>query len=70
MRMSFDGYGCCDLKEYRLLNDELSAVLEREWNQSSCDMAKLWPAMKEVVARNKDQLWQKALLEYGLDKEN
>lgn len=70
MRMSFDGYGCCECNDYRLLSSELSTVLDSQWQQSTCDMSKIWPAMKAVVALNKDQLWKKALLEYGLDKEN
>lgn len=64
-RISFDGYGCCTLKQIRYLSSELSNQFIREVAKENLDQIELTQIVKEIVRINQDQLWSEALYNYG-----
>jgi len=66
-RISFDGYGCCDLGQntnqlnYESSNKFLQVIKEEKLNQK--DLTKL---VKELIDSNVEYIWLDALEEYGL----
>ena len=66
-RISFDGYGCCNIMETKnLLNSELSKKFIEEISKDELDQKKLTPLIKEIIKINHEYIWADALEEYNL----
>lgn len=66
-RISFDGYGCCELTEKtNLLDLELSTKFLEEIKKDDLSQEKLTPIVLEIIRINKEYIWTDALLEYNL----
>ena len=66
-RISFDGYGCCDLfDKSNHLNPELSKQFLNEMTKDELNQATLTTLVKEIIEINKENLWTDALEEYKL----
>lgn len=66
-RISFDGYGCCDLIDNRnLLDSEKSKQFIAELTKDELDQAKLTTLVKEIIKINREYIWTDALEEYNL----
>jgi hypothetical protein len=66
-RISFDGYGCCDITDTKnLLDFELSKKFLEEINKDKLDQNKLTPLIKEIIKINQEHIWTDALEEYNL----
>lgn len=67
VRISFDGYGCCHLRENVTPMDTLeSAQFKDILNAPSIDQPALHEIVKRTVHINKALLWEDALKEYSL----
>lgn len=66
-RISFDGYGCCNIDnnavclDYKLSNDFLVEINKEDLNQEKIALIVL-----ELIRLNKDNIWTEALEEYNL----
>jgi len=66
-RISFDGYGCCNLEQstnylnYKSSKKFLALINEDELNQKELTIL-----VKEIIKVNVDNIWLDALEEYGL----
>lgn len=71
-RISFDGYGCCNLTDNNnLLDFEKSKQLIAELTKDELDQENLTPLVKELIKINQDYIWTDALEEYNLiDKQD
>jgi len=66
-RISFDGYGCCNIADTKnLLNFELSKKFIEEIKKDKLDQGKLTPLVKEIIKLNQEYIWTDALEEYNL----
>jgi hypothetical protein len=66
-RISFDGYGCCDIADKaNSLNSEMSKKFIEEIKKEKLDQAKLTPLVKEIIKINQEYIWTDALEEYNL----
>lgn len=66
-RISFDGYGCCNLTDNQnLLNRELSREFIEEIKKQELDQEKLMLLVKEIIKISKENIWTDALEEYDL----
>ena len=66
-RISFDGYGCCNLKDtVTYLNPELSKKFIIEIAKDELNQEKLTTIVKEIIKINKEHIWADALEEYNL----
>lgn len=66
-RISFDGYGCCDLLERaEPLTEDNSRIFKNILQNNINDEATLFAIIKETITRNKKLLWLDALEEYSL----
>ena len=66
-RISFDGYGCCDMRDKaRSLNSDMSKMFIEEMKNDELDQKKLAILIKEIIKINQDNIWPDALEEYGL----
>ena len=66
-RISFDGYGCCDLSDNaNSLNSEMSKMFIDEMKNDELDQKKLTTLIKESINVNQDYIWPDALEEYNL----
>ena len=70
-RISFDGYGCCNIIGTKnLLDAELSKMFIEEISKEELNQNKLTYLVKEIIKINQDYIWTDALKEYNLiDKE-
>lgn len=67
VRMSFDGYGCCNLKEGVIPMDADSSALFKSFiNEPNIDQVKLNDIIRATIRNNRDLLWEDALKEYNL----
>ena len=67
VRISFDGYGCCNLDNNGLslnLNDSAEFIAEMENENLSQEI--ISRLVKEIIKLNKDHIWMDAIQEYGL----
>ena len=67
VRISFDGYGCCNLDENGLslnLNDSVEFIMEME--NDNLNQENISRLVKEIIKVNKDHIWMDAIQEYGL----
>ena len=66
-RISFDGYGCCDLQDKtKILNIELSKEFLIEIDKDVLEQEKMIILVKEIIKINKEEIWIDALIEYDL----
>ncbi|MDT3367573.1 MAG: hypothetical protein LIR40_02875 [Bacteroidota bacterium] len=72
VRISFDGYGCCNLGDNAIpLNKEDSAIFKKILqnqmvNQSIMDQHTIEKTIKKVISLNESLIWADALEEYQL----
>ena len=66
-RISFDGYGCCNLDETgERLSVRDSRVFLKEMAKEEFNQETVCGLVKKIIRMNKDLIWNDALLEYGL----
>lgn len=66
-RISFDGYGCCNITDTKnLLNFELSKKFIEEIKKDEIDQEKLTLLVKEIIKINQEYIWTDALEAYNL----
>ncbi|MDY0089390.1 MAG: hypothetical protein RBR78_03390 [Flavobacteriaceae bacterium] len=69
-RISFDGYGCCDIDNAEYLDEQQSKDFIDEIVRDNLDQEKITKLVLELIRLNKDKIWKDALKEYNLiDKE-
>lgn len=67
LRISFDGYGCCNLADNgNTLDFEKSKCFIEEVTKDEIDQEKLTPLIKEIIKINKEHIWNDALDKYNL----
>ena len=66
-RISFDGYGCCNLDgTTESLNVRDSKVFLTEMVEEELNQETIRELVKKIIRMNKDQIWNDALQDYGL----
>ncbi|RAR46201.1 hypothetical protein [Flavobacterium lacus] len=66
-RISFDGYGCCNLdSNVKCLDEKLSKDFIEQINKDNFDQEKITKIVLELIQLNKDNIWTDALEEYNL----
>jgi hypothetical protein len=71
IRISFDGYGCCNLeKEIELLNEEDSGLFIKEMKKESLNQKAITTLVKKSIEINKKHIWIDALEKYELIEKN
>jgi hypothetical protein len=66
-RISFDGYGCCNLDDNaKYLDEHLSKEFIEQMTKNNIDQEKLNSIVLELIRLNKDKIWTDALNEYNL----
>ena len=66
-RISFDGYGCCNLdNNAKCLDDQLSNEFIEQLGKDELDQEKITKIVLELIRLNKDNIWTDALEEYNL----
>lgn len=66
-RISFDGYGCCNLdNNAKCLDDKSSKAFIDEIGKDNLDQEKITKIVLELIELNKDKIWTDALEEYNL----
>jgi hypothetical protein len=66
-RISFDGYGCCNLdNNVKCLDEQLSKDFIEQINKDNFDQEKITKIVLELIQLNKDNIWTDALEEYNL----
>lgn len=64
-RISFDGYGCCNLDNIsKNLDNDLSKEFVNEINKENIDQVKITKIVLELISLNIDYIWNDALEEY------
>ncbi|WP_159025548.1 hypothetical protein [Aquimarina sp. Aq78] len=67
VRISFDGYGCCNLDEKaEFLNKKESALLIEELNKEHLNQEAITALVKKAIKINKEHIWNDALEKYEL----
>jgi hypothetical protein len=67
IRISFDGYGCCELENSaKCINDQLSKNFRIEIQKDNLDQERLINIVSELIRLNKDNIWKDALDDYNL----
>lgn len=71
IRISFDGYGCCNLdKKAESLNKEESALFIEELNKDILNQEAITVLVKKAIEINEERIWNNALQEYELIEKN
>jgi len=65
VRVSFDGYGCCDAPEIGRMSMDASTALLAQVSEGSLD-ATAADRLRTYFRQNRDVLWSDALEEHGL----
>jgi hypothetical protein len=66
-RISFDGYGCCNLdNNSKYLDNQLSQEFIDEIDKDNLDQEKIMKVVLELIRLNKENIWTDALEEYKL----
>lgn len=69
-RISFDGYGCCNLeKDTNHLNHEDSQKFIEEIEKEKLEQETITLLVKKVIKINKEYIWSDAIKQYGLIEE-
>ena len=66
-RISFDGYGCCNIdNNAKCLDDQLSKEFIDEIEKDNLDQEKIKKVVLELIRLNRENIWIDALDEYKL----
>lgn len=66
-RISFDGYGCCNLhKNTMCLDSKSSKAFVDEISKDNLEQQKIKKLVLELIQLNKDHIWKDALDEFNL----
>ena len=66
-RISFDGYGCCNLTDDAIPMDEIDSRAFKQIIETGLfDQSLLTTIVKKTILRNKELIWEDALKEYDL----
>lgn len=66
-RISFDGYGCCDLDDFSTpMSKEDSQLFIDTYKRKDLDQVVMTLLIKKTIKNNKEHIWQDALKEYSL----
>ena len=66
-RISFDGYGCCDVNNNaKCLDDRLSKDFIDEIRKDKIDQEKITKIVLELIRKNQNSIWTDALEKYQL----
>lgn len=66
-RISFDGFGCCELKKTAIyLGEEESNQFLKEIEKELLDQKAINILVRKLIEINQTEIWTDALLEYGL----
>jgi hypothetical protein len=65
-RISFDGYGCCNIDNAKCLDEQASKDFINEIGRDNLNQEKITKYVLELVRLNKDNIWKDALEEYNL----
>ena len=67
VRISFDGYGCCNLgPKVEPLSREESALFVEELSKDSLDQEVITGLVKKAIKINEERIWNDALKKYDL----
>ena len=67
IRISFDGYGCCQLKDNAIPMDEEDSIFFKEMIKNGIsDKLKFSKIVKKSLYTNKELIWEDALSKYKL----
>jgi hypothetical protein len=67
VRISFDGYGCCNLdKKAESLNKVESALFIEELNKENLNQEAITALVKKAIEINEEHIWNDALQKYEL----
>ncbi len=68
-RISFDGYGCCELdNNAKCLDEKSSKTFIYEIDKNDLDQEKITKIILKLIQVNKDKIWTDALEKYNLIK--
>lgn len=68
IRVSFDGYGCCDLEDVSApLTKESSHLLKRIVQEGLIEQDSLSKIVREAIRLNIEHIWKDAITEYQLN---
>ena len=66
-RISFDGYGCCNLSDQAIPMNEVDSRAFKEIIEAQLsDQSRLTTIVKKTILSNRKLIWEDALNEYGL----
>lgn len=65
-RISFDGYGCCNIENAKHLDEQLSKDFVNEVTRDNLDQERITKLVLELVRLNEAKIWNDALEEYKL----
>ena len=66
-RISFDGYGCCDLIDQAIPMNVIDSRNFKEMLEGQLlDQSRLAMIVKKTILNNRKLIWEEALTEYGL----
>lgn len=66
-RISFDGYGCCELKQIKYkLDKEDSKRFINLMNKEELDQKEVEVLVKKIIKISQEEIWNEALEEYKL----
>ena len=65
-RISFDGYGCCELKKAIPMNEIDSNAFKKIMKTQLVDQLMLTEIVNRTIFNNKEFIWQDALTKYDL----
>lgn len=67
VRISFDGYGCCDLGELaRPLDIAESKAFKEMMNAQALDQDRMVEIVRKAIRINQELVWEDAIDKYGL----
>lgn len=66
IRISFDGYGCCNVTDATPMEPEDAKAFKAMMKTQILDQSLLIIIIKKTIAANKALLWEDALARYGL----
>jgi hypothetical protein len=66
IRISFDGYGCCNLEETIPMNEIDSRIFKELIKAPLSDQRTLISIVKKTILNNRKFIWKDALDRYGL----
>lgn len=65
-RISFDGYGCCEIENSKTLDQQDSIKFIEEMNKETIDQNTIELLVKSLIDLNSENIWTDALEEYKL----